>query len=430
VAIVCGDPSSLDQTNDLVVNGQHLVDPDPREGSFGYRRGDFDGFLVLATVTDGYLHIATDTEAFDPKICFVEIGPEGAVIDQATRDRMDQFIQRASDATFEPANRLAGCRIFAYGSYVDEVLAYASTAEGLTSTYFVHSNHLYSPAALTTAAGSVVERFKYDAYGRQTIMAADGAVRGQSNYAFGRSFTGYVADSETGLCYARARMYSAEMGRFVNRDPLGYVDGYGQYCGYFVPHGIDPMGGRFTTSEHMIDDPPKYGTGYGETTPKFKMEVTCVCSVAEEGQRTWTPKVVSFDLDAKVYVYTTWYNKFGGSDGLNHGLFKRTEANIKRTLDHERVHVRAFREWHDQAEPLAKAEVESLGVFNNQPQCLASVSAVPPKYEGQYHGVAFDQFRHLPPYWPQGHKPVEEHGTPIDPNDVDSGWPMPFGPNN
>jgi hypothetical protein len=44
------------------------------------------------------------------------------------------------------------------------------------------------------------------------------------------------------MYFARARMYAPGLGRFVNRDPLGYVDGMGLYAGYFVPGGLDPSG--------------------------------------------------------------------------------------------------------------------------------------------------------------------------------------------
>ncbi|NUM37340.1 MAG: RHS repeat-associated core domain-containing protein, partial [Candidatus Brocadiae bacterium] len=42
-------------------------------------------------------------------------------------------------------------------------------------------------------------------------------------------FQGRQLDPETGLYYFRNRYYSAEQGRFLQRDPLGYVDGLGLY---------------------------------------------------------------------------------------------------------------------------------------------------------------------------------------------------------
>jgi hypothetical protein len=40
----------------------------------------------------------------------------------------------------------------------------------------------------------------------------------------------------------RARYYHAELGRFISRDPIGYVDGMNLYRGYFVPAETDPSG--------------------------------------------------------------------------------------------------------------------------------------------------------------------------------------------
>ena len=46
--------------------------------------------------------------------------------------------------------------------------------------------------------------------------------------------------------YFRARYYSPQLGQFISRDPLGYVDGMSQYRAYFVPGGVDPWGLKFS----------------------------------------------------------------------------------------------------------------------------------------------------------------------------------------
>lgn len=58
----------------------------------------------------------------------------------------------------------------------------------------------------------------------------------------GATFTGYITDSETSMLYARARMYSPGLGRFVSRDPLDFIDGLSLYAAYFVPLTVDPTG--------------------------------------------------------------------------------------------------------------------------------------------------------------------------------------------
>jgi len=91
--------------------------------------------------------------------------------------------------------------------------------------------------ALVDTDGTVVERYVYDAYGRVTFLAADwslqenGDVDGiASNYANTVLFAGYRFDSETGLYHVRHRMYHATLGRWIQRDPIGYGDGMGLYA--------------------------------------------------------------------------------------------------------------------------------------------------------------------------------------------------------
>ena len=66
--------------------------------------------------------------------------------------------------------------------------------------------------------------------------------RSSSNFDWEFRYTGRREDLETGLLYFRARYCHARLGRFISRDPLGYVDGMSLYRSYFVPNGVDPSG--------------------------------------------------------------------------------------------------------------------------------------------------------------------------------------------
>ena len=44
------------------------------------------------------------------------------------------------------------------------------------------------------------------------------------------------------MFYFRARYYDASLGQFISRDPIGFVDGFNLYLGYFVPSGLDWSG--------------------------------------------------------------------------------------------------------------------------------------------------------------------------------------------
>ncbi len=113
------------------------------------------------------------------------------------------------------------------------------------------------------AAGLVAEWYSYNAYGQQAIKTPAGAALADSAVGQKKGFTGYRNDAETGIYYARARMHSPNLGRFVSRDPWkksgvgsgifekityiplvgdSYPDGVNSYACYFVPNGTDPTG--------------------------------------------------------------------------------------------------------------------------------------------------------------------------------------------
>jgi RHS repeat-associated protein len=80
-----------------------------------------------------------------------------------------------------------------------------------------------------TAAGTVVERYAYDPYGQPIFY--DGSWGSQNSSSHGNAilFAGYYRDAETGFYHVRNRMYHAQLGRWLQRDPLGYVDGMSLY---------------------------------------------------------------------------------------------------------------------------------------------------------------------------------------------------------
>jgi len=123
-------------------------------------------------------------------------------------------------------------------------------------TFYYHTNHLGTIAALTwwddaSSQEKLIERYQYDAYGfaevthwgaARTFGTADDRSLATSLVGNPYTFTARRLDPETGLLHFRARSYSTSLGRFISRDPLGYVDGMNLYAGYFVPGLRDPLG--------------------------------------------------------------------------------------------------------------------------------------------------------------------------------------------
>ncbi len=86
----------------------------------------------------------------------------------------------------------------------------------------------FNVTALLDTAGDAVERYLYSPYGVVTIYDATWTnTRSTSSYANVTLYTGRELDPETGLYCYRNRYYSAELGRFLSRDPIGYERGDG-----------------------------------------------------------------------------------------------------------------------------------------------------------------------------------------------------------
>ena len=77
----------------------------------------------------------------------------------------------------------------------------------------------------------VVERYVYDPYGRVRIY--DEAWTSELSWSGSKKneilYCGYRFDPESGLYHVRNRMYHPTLGRWLQRDPAGYVDGLNLY---------------------------------------------------------------------------------------------------------------------------------------------------------------------------------------------------------
>ena len=117
---------------------------------------------------------------------------------------------------------------YVYGSYVDEpLLRHAGTGTTLptsgTAALYYHRNQQYSIVGLSDAAGTLVERYAYTAYGELTILAPDRTARATSSFQNRYTYTAREWDPTLRLYHFRARWLEPKAGRFIGRDPLGYV---------------------------------------------------------------------------------------------------------------------------------------------------------------------------------------------------------------
>jgi RHS repeat-associated protein len=144
---------------------------------------------------------------------------------------------------------------YVFGNYLDEVL----TMDRGGQSYYYHQNALWSAYALSDSTGTGVEGYAYDSYGYQTIhlpgpdgtlWTSDDVILPGAKSAFGNPFlfTEQRSDSEIGLLFYKYRHLSTILGRFVQRDPVGYSNRMNlyEYADSSPTTTLDPLGRNVT----------------------------------------------------------------------------------------------------------------------------------------------------------------------------------------
>ncbi len=102
----------------------------------------------------------------------------------------------------------------------------------------------FNTTALLTTNGTVVERYVYESYGKVSVLNGSWATQSPTTYNNEVLYGGYRFQPETGLYQVRHRVYHPTLGRWLQRDPLGYQDGPNlhQYVSSSPINRLDPQG--------------------------------------------------------------------------------------------------------------------------------------------------------------------------------------------
>jgi RHS repeat-associated protein len=140
---------------------------------------------------------------------------------------------------YNPSGAIIGRNV--YGKGIDEILMRTAGSQ----TYYFQDDHEGSVTHLTSAAGAVIEKYKYDAFGAVTMYNGSGAQIATSAYGNRFLFTGREYASTFSFYEYRARAYNTTLGRFMSEDPRGFDAGdYNlfRYCHNDPLDLADPMG--------------------------------------------------------------------------------------------------------------------------------------------------------------------------------------------
>jgi len=124
----------------------------------------------------------------------------------------------------------------------------------------------FNVTVLVNTSVTVVERYEYDPYGKVRFLDSSWGSRQSSSYDNEILYCGYRYDPETGLYHVRERMYHPTLGRWLQRDPLGYVDGMSLY-------------------EYVGSNPMAYSDSLGTATKEVDAWATEVARLLDEAKR-------------------------------------------------------------------------------------------------------------------------------------------------
>jgi RHS repeat-associated protein len=125
--------------------------------------------------------------------------------------------------------------------------------------YFYHFDGIASTVGISDSSGNMVNKYAYDAFGK--VLNQEEAIPNPFKYVgqFG------LMDEGNGLFYMRARYYDPEMGRFISKDPIGFLGGLNLYA--YVDNNpvnfIDPLG--LYSFDDFIEDASNFSAGFGDT---------------------------------------------------------------------------------------------------------------------------------------------------------------------
>jgi RHS repeat-associated protein len=115
---------------------------------------------------------------------------------------------------------------------------YASTTSDPRQgrVYSFHTDHRGAVERVEDAAGNVVWEAELGPYGEANVLVG-------ADFHQPFRLVGQYYDAETGLCAHRYRMYSPELGRFLESDPIGLQGGLNVYAWPGCPLVVtDPLG--------------------------------------------------------------------------------------------------------------------------------------------------------------------------------------------
>jgi len=158
-------------------------------------------------------------------------------------------------------------RIVVAGSYGGDAALAAFAPDSVR--LYAQQDQNYNVTSMADPYGNVVQRYVYDPYGNMTVLSA--AWTPQSDlFNTQVGFQGMWLDAASGLYHTLNRDYSAALGRWMEQDPAGYVNGdnLSQFLMDLPENAVDPDGLAVAATNPAAQDTRVASISYA-VAPKY-----------------------------------------------------------------------------------------------------------------------------------------------------------------
>jgi RHS repeat-associated protein len=201
----------VDPVHDAAGNMTTIPQPATPTSSFALQYDAWNRLTVAAENQDEYYY---EYDGLGQRIRKNLVGSGGDVYDYYYNDQWQLLTEVRSSGV---------ASIYQWNPFYIDALAVRMTAS--KTHFFMQDANFNVTAAVDDNGNAVVERYAYSPYGDVTILEDDfpADADGVSDIGNQHLYTGRERDPETGLQLNRHRYYDALLGRWITRDPIGYI---------------------------------------------------------------------------------------------------------------------------------------------------------------------------------------------------------------
>lgn len=160
--------------------------------------------------------------------------------------------------------------------------------------------------------------------------------------------------------------YDPAQGRWLSRDPIEENGGMNLY-GFAGNDGVDQfdiLGKTYKFHGVTRVNSILAGRTLGFTDGKGALITRCIC---DNEDNKWKTNLIGFFVHTRIFVRT---HIAAEKSGMPLIYIPRPDVHIQATQDHEEIHVKITKQWHDESEPKIKSDFDSrVHVFSSSESC-------------------------------------------------------------